>query len=63
MADQTEVAIRASQGNIEASGVDDNALPVAGNLFKIAHGTTLQAARTIAHDGISRSGRLRVRFY
>ena len=63
MADQVTAAIRAAQGHGEASGVADDVLPVAGNLMTLVHGTTLTAAKSIVHSGISRSGRLHVHFY
>ena len=63
MADQTAVALRAAQWHIGASAAAGNVLPVDEYLFAIAHGTTLHAAHTIVHEGISRSGRMRVHFY
>ena len=63
MGDQVTVAVRASQGHIEASGVADDVLPVVEGLVTIAHGETLDASHSIVHEGISKSGRLHVHFY
>ena len=38
-------------------------LPVAEDLVTVIHSTTLAAARSISHEGISKAGRLHVHFY
>ena len=55
---QATVAIRASQGHSSSSGVADDVLPVAENLLTIIHGTTLAAAQSIVHSGISKGIRI-----
>ena len=63
MGDMETVAIRASQCHSASSGVADNILPVVGNLVSIVHGTTLNAAKSIVHEGISKADRLHIHFY
>ena len=63
MKDRSTVAIRAAQGHSMQSGVAEDALPVAEGLMAIIHGTTLAAAKSIAHEGISKAGRMHVHFY
>ena len=63
MKDNETVAIRAAQGHSAKYGVGEDALPVAEDLMTIIHGTTLAAAKSIVHEGISKAGRLHVHFY
>ena len=63
MEGRTTVAVRASQWHSAASGVADDILPVAEVVATFAHGATLEAALSIAHEGISKAGRVHVHFY
>ena len=61
--DRETVAIGEAHVHIEASGVAANILPVSDDLMTLMDGETLTAAKSIAHDGIARAGRIRVHFY
>ena len=55
--------IRATQGHSASLGVDADALPIDENVLYVAHGTSLEAARTIVLDGLNRREGSHVHFH
>ena len=55
--------IRCAQGHSAGSGARPECLPIAGDSEYLANGTSLEAARIIAQDGLSRRNRLHIHFY
>ena len=62
MRDMETVAIRAPQGHSASSVVEDNVLPVAEDMVTIVHGATLNAAKAVVHERISKPDRLHIHF-
>ena len=55
--------IRCAQGHSAGSGVRPECLPVAPNVQYVIHGASLEAAKQIAKEGLSRRDRLHIHFY
>ena len=63
MKDGTTLAIRATQGHSLNSGVDDDVLPIAEDVYYVGHATTREAADKIVLTGLNRQQRNHVHFY
>ena len=63
MKDNRTLALRASQGHSRETGVDDDVLPVAEDVYYIGHATTRSAADTIVTTGLNRQQRNHIHFF
>lgn len=61
--DADGIAIRSFHGHSSKSGVWDDVLPVSRNMNLVVYGTTLQAAKSIVSNGLSRKEGIRIHFY